>query len=1061
MRIAPIIFFLLFHLSAFPLSVREADKGYTLGIEGMAFRARINKKFPSFLGVLHDAGCPADPFIGYFYGWWTSSDFPVEGKGWVGLHMPIYRLVDLKIQRGKGKTLVKTEVCLKDDPLVRIRSIYTFEDDVPGFEMEREFIGSERRRFGPLGFWLGGTLSEFPISNAVPPDSYFYEGSWHYKIEHSWTDLGSLNGGPKNGETFVVLYWSESKRYLIMAIVPEGFGGGLKALNLVWRGNWKEPCWGQNAGLFSYAKFRARFLLGTGSREEAVRKGRELIKGRWERLRVLRTKEERERGIIRYIENGYYKLGIDVRRAEVVSLKVDVKGQGRWSEDLLSGKNSKIYFGGPSDWQRSIYPEEQYTLLLKPLTLKPARISPYSINFPDLLLLSPEGLPLIKASVDFSIKDNAIALTAEFQGLKNVSLPYLGWHLDFPFGSWERFYNSAGGYSHRRMLENYKMGIYDLQPCYRPIGGDLIAYGDELSSPIFRSLCLRINDGGSNVPFLVNLPNPLFDRATGISKIAITPCAFDWTQHNCRPMSLEKGKTYKLSAFIRLTPTVPPPSQGTFKINLPFAPDVEKALDMFLIEHCMGGPFAPDGMIPFFWTLAGKYNPRFNLDAMRANLELYLSAIADGKNTRDEVGNILPRGMLPIAYMGEGKWLWRWNQTGYIFETNAQFILSAFQYVILSNDIDFLKKNFPRLEEAFYFYRSLADENEVLKLPPPYTGLIDQGRPSTYWDGWCIGHRYSLLQVYYSASAFALSRLAYFLNEEEKAREYQEIGEKARKSLLSLYWREDNLRDNKGSRLKGGRFISWIDVNGKEIDVGFTDIPLLAYYLGILPEEKAEKVIQWLDCDPNAYSWKDERTGKAVGIPAINTIDGNKEAFYAGIWNNFQRAPGVENGQTQFWQGGFDWYMRARLSPEDVWEKIKAFAKRVLRGDLASGHGLPYTRPLPPYEGTNAFSADDKPVGSDQGLMEDAILITVGIIEGIAGLRIDEDKIYFQPAIPKEMANISLESVRCGDKVINIKYRGYGKLIKEVRLNGKVTSYPISRRILKDGDSIEVIMGSE
>lgn len=1018
----------------------------------------MNKSFPSFLGVLHDAGCPLEPFIGYFYGWWTSSDFPVEGKGWAGLHMPIYRLRDLKIERREGKTIIKTEVCLKDDPLLSIRSRYIFDEDALGFEMEREFIGSNGRRFGPAGLWLGGTLSEFPVSNASLPDAYFYEGKWWRKIEHTWSALERLQGGPKNGEYFVVFYWSEVKRYLVVAIPSEGFAGGIKALQFCWRGDWRDPAWAQYTGFFSYGKFRARFLIGRGSEEEAVRKARELLRGNWDRLKIPKVKREESREI-KHISNGYYRLGIDLRKGEIVSLQVDTRGKGKWSGSLIFGKNSRIYFGGPSNWQRSVYPDEPSNLVLEPRNVEPVKVFHYSLRFPNLHLVSPEGEALVKASLDFRLDKDAIILRAEFQSFRDIYLPYIGWHLDFPAGSWERFYNSGGGYFHRRMLENYKMSIYALQPCYRPIGNDLIACADEGSQPLFRFLTLEIRDAGSDTPFFVHLPNPLFDRTMGITKIIVSSCTFDWRIHNCRPISLERERKYRLSAVIRLLPYIRPPSQGTFRIYLPNAPEVERALEMFYLEHCFGGPLAPEGMIPFFWTLAGKYNPRFNLETMRNNLEIYLLAVADGETTRDEMGDILPRGIMPIARLGDGGWMWRWNQTGYIFETNAQFILSVLEYAILSKDMKFIGKIFPKLEEAFYFYRSLADEREILVLPQPYTGLPQQGRPSTYWDAWCIGHRYALLQVYYSASAFALARLAYFLDEQEKADEYKRVGERAKESLFSLYWREEDLRDNQGRKLRGGRFLSWIDVNGKEIDFGFTDIPLLANYLGLLPKEKVEKVISWLDSDPNAYSWKDGRTGKPSGIPAINTMDGNKEAFYAGIWNNFQRAPGTQNGQTQFWQGGFDWFIRARLSPEDAWKKVEAFAKRVLRGNLASGHGLPYTRPLPMYEGSNAFSADDKPVGSDQGLMEDGILITVGIIEGIGGLRMDEEKLYFQPAIPREAADISFENIRCGDVILHIQYRGFGNKVKEVRLNGKAITHPIPRSILKNGDLIEVIIG--
>ncbi|MGB9878279.1 MAG: hypothetical protein ACPLPS_10990, partial [bacterium] len=457
MRIALLI---LLPIIAFSLRVEEMDDGYTLGVEGRSFRARINKKFPSFLGVLHDAGCPTNPYIGYFYGWWTSSDFPVEGKGWVGLHMPLYKWRDIKVERDKKKVIVTTEVTLKDDTDVLIRSRYFFKEGICGFEMEREFIARNGKKFGPYGFWLGGALSEFPISNATSPDSYFYEGKWRNKVEHSWLGLSEQKIITPDKDYIVIFYWAESKRYLIIVIVPQGFEGGIKHLQFCWRGNWKEPAWGAYTGLFSYGKFKARFIIGRGSKEVAVRIGRDLLKGIWAGIAPGQSEREEGKGNVKYIENGFYRLGIDVNMCRVISLRVDLRGKGKYGANILVGKRSGIYFGGPSQWQRSIYPSDAYSLYLKARNVGKLKAFSSTLILPSVLLYSPEGIPFLRASLSFSLKKEKIFLRAEFESLKDVSLPYLGWHLDFPANSWKRFYNSVGGYFHLRMLGNYKMSIY-------------------------------------------------------------------------------------------------------------------------------------------------------------------------------------------------------------------------------------------------------------------------------------------------------------------------------------------------------------------------------------------------------------------------------------------------------------------------------------------------------------------------------------------------------------------------------------------------------------------------
>jgi hypothetical protein len=533
------------------------------------------------------------------------------------------------------------------------------------------------------------------------------------------------------------------------------------------------------------------------------------------------------------LENGYLELLVDPERASIISLRVDLHGNGEYGENLL-GDAGAIYFGGGSEHKRPIDPNDlDNKFLVTRLASRSIEVSrgngTYAeVRIRDVELLDPVSKQqLMKASLVISISGTSLELSAEYTSLVNEKLPYIGWHLDFAARAWDKFYHGSQGYIRYRNMTNIRMSQDVLQPWWRGVGENVLAFGSSESS-LTSELAMRIRSTRGHTGWTnVNLPNPMFDEPRGIAKIGITYTQLDWSRHNNAEFAFEAGETYRIAGVVEfLSANTKEPEFDVVRLEFPHDTSLTKELNDYWLEHVSGGPSYLFGINAWWYAMVSRYNPRYELSKFRSDIESYLKAAADGKTVKDERGNVMAFGKIPWSI---GQWTWN---NGYIHEVNGHVLLASEVYYLVSQDKEFLERNYTNMQIAYAFYESLDDGTGVIVMPREYTGLVSQGRASTYWDGWLIGHKYSLLQIYYYGATRTMSRIARELGKHNDVQTYDEKAEQIRQRLTEVYWTED-IADNSGTPLPGGRFISWIDVNGKRIDVGFTDLNLIAIYLGL------------------------------------------------------------------------------------------------------------------------------------------------------------------------------------------------------------------------------------
>ena len=1041
--------------------------------------AFILKDFPSFNTVLHDVGFKVGKKFISIYGWWSTCDFMVDEQ-WYSLSSPSCESVSVtKPDYYYYGSLFERVVLTASSTFKKHVKVSTSHDFFAGFSavrlIRRFWVdGQSQDNFGPIGLWFGGQARDFPTYNTKSPTSYYYCGQWYDQTIHLFgSSLKSDNN--KDYKSYVIIYWDEYDTWLAMLIDERNSDDIFAKPEFFFRlGNFTAPSWQKATGLFRDGVLTSWYVVGKSDKQEAVQRvdsyynflqsnsDMQINPIEYEsaisiaaghssdtKLNNFKSRSEEECSHIK-IKSPYCQFKWDKSAAAVSSLNFDPDGSENYGKDWLEGENAIIYFNGGSQWQRSLdwtdTNDRMYVIDSNGAFL--SKTGDNQLKIENILLNDPEDgrtFYSVVLEITASKTQPVLKLKAIYNTKIDNSYPYLGWHLDFPKDTFTHF-------TTRFLIENisrwklYRMGYKDLQPMRCILDEkDLGAFSvsDDSDEALKFSFVMAETDVKSTA---CNLPNPLFDDPKEIQKVGLTATYLFWRYHNMAGIEQKVGQKRTITAVVQLSDEnkLQQIDKNYFKVDLPHAPEMTKFLNDYWIQHCRGGVYNLEGVNSWWHSISNKFNPKLPFERWKSDLKRYLRNPSSG-NIKTGCGWIVPKGALPII---KGATDFNWNG-GYIFEVNAHIIMSAEQYYLASGDKSFLNDMIDELESAAQFYLDLSNSDGVITLPFPFDGVSN---PVTcYWDGWHIGHMSCFTQMYANGAIKALARMEKQLGRIDKAKEYKTWASRLNKQLIDIYWREGNLIDNSGNTINGGRLISWININNEKIDAAFTDLNLMAVYLGLLPEHHVKKVFEWIDNDPHAYAWRDRITGEKVGIITFNTIDGNSERvyvdgrgpirYYAGAFNPFSVPPGMENGQIQYWVSGFDFENRCRYGMADLAVKnLERFSKRYSRGDLNSGHGVPESRPLPMFQGTSQMSPIDLPCGSDQSLGEDGMVYTMGLVSGIFGLRYDYNGLYVRPDIPEMMRDAEILNMRYQTRRFSVKFVGYGKNVEKIVVDGKENS---------------------
>ena len=77
---------------------------------------------------------------------------------------------------------------------------------------------------------------------------------------------------------------------------------------------------------------------------------------------------------------------------------------------------------------------------------------------------------------------------------------------------------------------------------------------------------------------------------------------------------------------------------------------------------------------------------------------------------------------------------------------------------------------------------------------------------------------------------------------------------------------------------------------------------------------------------------------------------------------------------------------------------------------------------------------------------------------GMVGMRFEDEKLRFEPFLPKEIKSFELTRLKYGDMLLNVKLEGTGNQIKEFKLNGVVMDTPEIPRNLTGEQTVSIVL---
>jgi hypothetical protein len=199
--------------------------------------------------------------------------------------------------------------------------------------------------------------------------------------------------------------------------------------------------------------------------------------------------------------------------------------------------------------------------------------------------------------------------------------------------------------------------------------------------------------------------------------------------------------------------------------------------------------------------------------------------------------------------------------------TNSLFVRACLEYFAWTRDIDFLRQNIARMRTALRFALdefSVREQKHVRVLWVGHDGRsglatgpdgkriqrFGHGVGNNYWDLLPFGAHDAMATMYLFD---ALRHFAQLERDIAKHPEWKIPSNRQPFDADELAQLATGIRSDFQQRFWNaatGRFIGWIDIEGRAYDYGFTFVNLEAIHYGLASPEQARSILAWLDGAP-------------------------------------------------------------------------------------------------------------------------------------------------------------------------------------------------------------------
>jgi len=375
--------------------------------------------------------------------------------------------------------------------------------------------------------------------------------------------------------------------------------------------------------------------------------------------------------------------------------------------------------------------------------------------------------------------------------------------------------------------------------------------------------------------------------------------------------------------------------------------------------------------------------------------------------------------------------------------TNALFVKGACEFFLWTRDLDFLRAIIARVRRATRYtlreFRVVEQRHVVV----PWVGHDGRSghvveadgsrsiRPgigigSNYWDLLPFGGHDALATI---ELVEALGRVAeveraivahpeWLVPSEEPplaSDDVESLVAAIREDFRERFWNTDT-----------GRFVGWIDLEGRAYDYGFTFVNLQAIVAGLASPTQAESILDWLDGrrivdgdtsqGADIYRWR---------FGPRSTTRRNVET-YLWSWESPQSVPWGDQVQDGGAVLGFSYYdLLARLQvrgPDDAWRRLEAILDWFAEVQAEGGYRAWYRQP---GRGTLQAAGTPGGLGLDAEFLE-SVLVPQAVLDGFLGMRPTADGFTARPRLPQAITALSVVGIHLHDQVVDLAADGDG-----------------------------------
>lgn len=335
------------------------------------------------------------------------------------------------------------------------------------------------------------------------------------------------------------------------------------------------------------------------------------------------------------------------------------------------------------------------------------------------------------------------------------------------------------------------------------------------------------------------------------------------------------------------------------------------------------------------------------------------------------------------------------------------YISAVSYYVLMTRNLAFLDRKDPKtgetvrskLERAM---RMLTDDlggnSGLITLKDPELQGTPESKSCNYWDSWPFGHTDADMNAHFYEATGYYADLLKVLGDDAGAARFRKLRGTIKEEFNKTFWDESN-----------GRYIGWIDKNGKRVDFGFVWVNLQILSIGLADAGHARTVMDWIDGRRTVPG--DTSTGEDIyhykicprntTVAAESVKDTYFKLFFGGDKNVAAKGSpaawglSAQNGGMIFFVSYYDLHARlGTLGADDAVKRMDV----ILAG--AEKDGL---RRMP----KNPVIGVGTPVGIVREFPESG-LVPFYFVDGIMGLHPVPAGLVIAPAFPTEWGSATI-----------------------------------------------------